>query len=72
MAVVIINDLSTSTINFTLAFPQVDLDIDVFMELPMGCVGPNGDCKGHVLKLNKSLLKKLKNACSFKMTGRNC
>jgi len=55
LAVGIINDLSTSTIDFTLAFPQVDLDIDVFMELPLGCVGPNGDRKGHVLKLNKSL-----------------
>ena len=52
---VIINDLSTSTIDFTLAFPQVDLDINVFMELPMGCVGPSGDRKGHVLKLHKSL-----------------
>ena len=41
--------------DFTLAFPQVDLDINVFMELPIGCVGPNGDRKGYVLKLNKSL-----------------
>ena len=55
LAVGIIHDLSTSTVDFTLAFPQVDLDIDVFMELPMGCVGPNGDRKGYVLKLNKSL-----------------
>ena len=55
LAVGIIHDLSTSTVDFTLAFPQVDLDIDVFMELPIGCVGPNGDRKGYVLKLNKSL-----------------
>ena len=55
LAVGILHDLSTSTVDFTLAFPQVDLDIDVYMELPMGCVGPNGDRKGVVLKLNKSL-----------------
>ena len=55
LAVGVINDLSASTIDFTLAFPQVDLDIDAFMELPLGCIGPNGDRKGHVLKLNKSL-----------------
>ena len=55
LTVGIIHDLSTSTIDFTLAFPQCDLDVDVFMELPLGCVGPNGDRKSHVLKLNKSL-----------------
>ena len=55
LAVGILHDLSTSTVDFTLAFPQVDLDIDVYMELPMGCVGPSGDRKGVVLKLNKSL-----------------
>jgi hypothetical protein len=56
MAVEVINDLSTSNIDLTLAFPQVDHDIDVFMELPMGWVDPDGNRKGHVLKLNKSLL----------------
>ncbi len=55
LAVSIIHDLTTSTIDFTLAFPQADLDVDVYMELPLGCVGPNGNRKSHVLKLNKSL-----------------
>ena len=55
LAISLINNLSTSTIDFTLAFPQVDLDIDVFMELPTGMVGPDGSRKRYVLKLNKSL-----------------
>ena len=55
LAVSIINNFATSTIDFTLAFPQVDLDVDVFMELPAGMVGPDGTRKRYVLKLNKSL-----------------
>ena len=51
----LINNLATSTIDFTLAFPQVDLDVDVYMELPHGMVGPDGTRKNHILKLNKSL-----------------
>lgn len=55
LAISLINDFATSTIDFTLAFPQVDLDVDVFMELPTGMVGPDGSRKGYILKLNKSL-----------------
>ena len=31
-----IEGLETRSIDFVLAFPQADLDVDVFMELPMG------------------------------------
>lgn len=55
LCISLINRLSTSTIDFTLAFPQADLDVDVFMELPAGMVGPDGTRKLYVLKLNKSL-----------------
>ena len=49
-----LNDLETRSIDFTLAFPQAKLDVDVYMELPVGF--DNGGCSGrHVLKLNKSL-----------------
>ena len=49
-----LNDLETRSIDFTLAFPQAELDVDVYMELPVGF--DNGGCSGrHVLKLNKSL-----------------
>jgi hypothetical protein len=53
-----IHGLQSKSIDFVLAFPQADLDVPVFMELPAG-VNPiafsdeNQRC--HVLKLNKSL-----------------
>ena len=55
LTVSIIHDLSTSTIEFTLASPQCNLDVDVFMELPMVCVGPNGNRKSHVLRTQTSI-----------------
>ena len=49
-----LNDLEARFIDFTLAFLQAELDIDVYMELPSGF--DNGRCTDkHVLKLNKSL-----------------
>ena len=49
-----INDLEARSIDFTLAFPQAKLDVDVYMELPAGF--DNNGCTGkHVLKLKKSL-----------------
>jgi hypothetical protein len=53
LAISIVHDLDTRAIDFTLAFPQADLDVDVFMEMPYGF-----DCdgnRGYVLKLNKNL-----------------
>ena len=53
-----IHDLKSKSINFVLAFPQADLDVPVYMELPTG-VNPinvsDGDRRRYVLKLNKSL-----------------
>ena len=40
---------------FVLAFPQADLDVPVFMELPIGMTVPKGSQKDYVLKLNKSV-----------------
>lgn len=45
-------DLETRSIDFVLAFPQADLDVDVYMELPYGFHGPD-PAKRYVLKLNK-------------------
>ena len=53
LAISIVHDLDTRAIDFTLAFPQADLDVDFFMEMPYGF-----DCdgnRGYVLKLNKNL-----------------
>ena len=61
LALAIIHGLETKSIDFVLAFPQVDLGADVFMELPFGFeFGPKGK---FVLKLNKNLYG-LKSAAS--------
>ena len=57
-ALSVIHDLDARSVDFVLAFPQAPLDIDVFMELPYGFSvdgKTDGDSKGYVLKLNKSL-----------------
>ena len=56
-------DLDTRAIDFVLAFPQADLEIPVYMEIPVGMtIGNDPDArKQYVLKLKKSLYG-LKNA----------
>jgi hypothetical protein len=53
-----IHGLKSKSIDFVLAFPQADLDVPVYMELPAG-VNPasvsDGDRRRYILKLNKSL-----------------
>ena len=56
--------LETQAIDFVLAFPQADLDVPVYMELPAGMNIPNNLGHGsgyYVLKLKKNLYG-LKNA----------
>ena len=57
-----IHGLESKSIDFVLAFPQADLDTDVFMELPFG-FDVDG-AKGYVLHLQKSLY-------GLKNSGRN-
>ncbi len=48
----------SKSINFFLAFPQANLDVPVYMELPTGNNPTNvsdGDRCQYILKLNKSL-----------------
>ena len=59
MALSIIHDLETRSIDFILAFPQAELDVDIYMELPYG-FDIDGS-KRFILKLNKNLYG-LKNA----------
>ena len=49
--------LESRTIDFVLAFPQADLDVPVYMELPIGMEvpGSEGNNKFYVLRLRKSL-----------------
>jgi hypothetical protein len=56
LAIAKIHGLSSKSIDFVLAFPQADLEIPVYMELPIGFDVPNNDDRNYyVLKLNKSL-----------------
>ena len=60
MAISLICDLETRSIDFIQAFPQADLDVDIYMELPYGF-----DCNGgrnYILKLNNKNLYGLKDA----------
>ena len=57
LSVAHIYGLNSKSIDFVLAFPQADIDIDVWMELPEGIipVGDESNCCRYILKLNKSL-----------------
>lgn len=48
----IIHDLYTTSIDFTLAFPQAEIETPIFMEIPTGCGVPEGD---YVCKLIKNV-----------------
>ena len=53
-----IHGLNSKSIDFVLAFPQADLDVDIWMELPIGFhVGGKyvDDWRAYVLKLKKSV-----------------
>jgi histone deacetylase 1/2 len=52
-----IHGLHSKSIDFVLAFPQADLDVDIWMELPMGIVIGlhESESRGYFLKLKKSL-----------------
>jgi hypothetical protein len=56
LAITKIHGLSSKSIDFLIAFPQADLEIPVFMKLPIGFDIPNNEeHRFYVLKLNKSL-----------------
>jgi hypothetical protein len=56
LAIAKIHGLSSKSIDFVLAFSQIDLEIPVYMESPIGFEAPDGENRNtYVLKLNKSL-----------------
>jgi hypothetical protein len=58
LAIAKIHGLSSKSINFVLVFPQADLEIPLFMELPIGFdTLDNEEHRFYVLKLNKSLYR---------------
>ena len=54
IAIASIHEFPSISIDFVLAFPQSDLDVDVFMDLPLVML-VDGNRREWVLKLNKSL-----------------
>ena len=65
-----IENLHTKSIDFVLAYPQANLDVDIYMELPQGFnVGPESG--RYVLKLQKNLygLKQAGHNWSEKLSG---
>ena len=48
----IIHGLYTTSIDFTLAFPQAEVETTIFIEVPLGCTAPEGDW---IMKLNKNV-----------------
>jgi hypothetical protein len=55
MTFALIFDWYTRQINFFLAFPQADVESDLFMELPRGLVFEGMDSSTHCVKLIKNL-----------------
>ena len=51
----VVFNLPTECIDFTLAFPQATLDVDIYMSIPQGFNVDEGNRKDYVLKLIKSL-----------------
>ena len=56
LSVAKIHNLPSKGIDFVLAFPQADLEVPVYMELPVRLVNKVDGSRGlHVMRLNKSL-----------------
>mmetsp|Transcript_14797 Transcript_14797/g.21891 ORF Transcript_14797/g.21891 Transcript_14797/m.21891 type:complete len:426 (-) Transcript_14797:484-1761(-) len=55
LAIASIHNLPSKCIDFVLAFSQAKLDIDIFMELPIGIDSHEGNSKEYVLSLNQSI-----------------
>ena len=51
----VIEGWHSESIDFTLAFPQADVELPMFMEIPIGVEIPGADRTTHVLELKKNL-----------------
>ena len=55
LIIAMINKLPTRSVDFVLAFPRADVDVPIYMELPVGMDLDEGNKRDYVLKLNKNL-----------------
>jgi hypothetical protein len=42
-------------VDFVMAYPQAPIKMDIYMKLPQGIQTKHGNCKDHVLKLEKNI-----------------
>ena len=71
LIIAMINRLPTRSVDFILAFPQADVDVPIFMELPVGFDLHNANKREYVLKLNKNLYElKQASATWFEMLSK--
>ena len=54
LTIAIQQNWQTRQLDFVLAFPQAEVECDMFMEVPRGC-SIKGSRKNHVLKIKKNL-----------------
>ena len=55
LIIVIINLWSLVQVDFVMAYPQADIEFDMYMELPAGVEMKQGSSKSHVLRLLKDI-----------------
>jgi hypothetical protein len=55
LVLTLVEGLQSRSIHFTIAYPQADLDVDIYLELPHGFCLDGYDKKDFVLKLHKNL-----------------
>ena len=53
--ILLMENLPMHAIDFVLAFPQAELDVPIFMELPVGFTVQTGDRGEYLIQLKKSL-----------------
>ena len=54
LAIAIIHEFPSISINFVLTFTQADLNVDVFLVIPLG-MGVDGNIGEWLLRINKAL-----------------
>ena len=65
LAITKIHNLRLRSIDFVLELPQADLDVNVYMDLPIGIDAPYGGKRDYVLKLNKYIYGLKQNSTNY-------
>jgi hypothetical protein len=52
---------------FVMAYPQAQIKMDIYMELPQGIQTAHGNSKNHVLKLGKNIYGQIQTGCEWNL-----